>query len=456
MRYLRKLYRNPERGSHRGERDLHEFMPAALEITESPPLPKARAITWTIMIFFVALVIWATFGKVDIVVVAQGKVIPAGHVKVIEPLETGVVTALHVMEGQFVKAGDVLITLDSTVVAADLAQIDAEMTAIDSDLKRLKRLRSSLLSGEMARNSLEDKSASNGTYRQISGELFQAELREHLSQRSSLDADISRTQAVQQTLRGEIAKLDELLPITRQRVENLGKLATDNLVPRQQYLDAKQELIVQEGELSSAQSRLHEVQAETLSLRESRNALLAETERKLLEREQELMRRLEELTLEQEKAKQRYSLQTLRAPVDGYVKQLVVHTLGDVVKTGEEIMQIVPSTKRLTIEALVLNKDVGFIQTGQKVSIKIDAFPFTRYGIIDGLLEGVSADSVFQENIGLVYKARVSGDLDSAPPSIRLVPGMTATVEVKTGSRRIIELFLSPLLKYKQESLRER
>ena len=159
------------------------------------------------------------------------------------------------------------------------------------------------------------------------------------------------------------------------------------------------------------------------------------------------------------KAQVRTDAQILRAPVDGVIQQLAIHTIGGVVTPAQELMVIVPDEEALEVEALLENKDIGFVEEGQKAEVKIDAFPFTKYGTIDAELVDISNDAVVDDTKGLVFKTQVAlarSFIQVDKRKVNLSPGMTVTVEVKTGKRRVIEFFIAPLLRYKQESIRER
>ncbi len=149
----------------------------------------------------------------------------------------------------------------------------------------------------------------------------------------------------------------------------------------------------------------------------------------------------------------------LRSPVDGVVQQLSVHTVGGVVTPAETLMHVVPRTGPLEVRCRVLNKDIGFIRAGQVAEVKVEAFPFTKYGIIDGLVLHISKDAIPDEKLGLVYDARIvmaATQIFADSRMINLSPGMTVTAEIKTGKRKIIEYLLSPLMRYQDEALRER
>lgn len=424
---------------------VHEFLPAVLEITERPPNRAALWIIWTIMIFFVTLVLWAYFGQVDIVVSARGKVIPSDHVKLVQAPEPGIVRVLHVRERQFVSHGELLVELDPTISVADKMRLETEIAGLELDIERVTRLYDRALEESMG----DAISAPEHS-------LFRAQLDEYLLQRQTLEAEIRRAKSGISSVEAEITKLEALLPITRKRVSNFERLAKDSLISEEDKLRQQEALIIQENDLAAQQHRSEELKSALEAMKSNYARVKWEFMRKLLEQRQEFTRRRDVLEPELQKASARVAFQELRAPASGYIKELSVHTLGGVVGGGEQLMMVVPHTEDLAVEAMIENKDIGFLREGQVAEIKLDAFPYTKYGLIEGRLERIAADAVMVENVGLIYMASVKGNRTTAPPNITMIPGMTATIEIKTGQRRIIELFLSPLLRYQQESLRER
>ena len=185
----------------------------------------------------------------------------------------------------------------------------------------------------------------------------------------------------------------------------------------------------------------------------------SEFKRVLLEKEDEIIQSL--LTLQQQLVRTENRIEGfhLQSPVDGVVQQITTHTIGGVVAAGETVMMIVPDDAELEIEAFFENKDIGFVKIGQQVEIKIDAFPFTKYGLVEGVISHLSEDAIVDETMGLIFKAVISIDkksMESISKPVFVSPGMTVAVEAKTGSRRLIEYFLSPLMRYQHESIRER
>jgi hemolysin D len=358
----------------RRERDELAFLPAALEIVETPPSPIGRAIGATIIAFFCVALIWATFAHVDIVASASGKVVPSGRVKLIQPFETGVVRAIHVRDGQSVKAGEVLIELDPSITAAERTQKEAE----------------------------------------------------------------------RDTIAAMIDKLEANEPIIAQRVDIRKTLVDKELGSKLTYLETLQQLTENHKDAAIQKSRLAEANAAVA-------AIAARMKR-----------------------------QVLTAPVDGVVQQLAVHTVGGVVTPAQQLAVVVPSDVVLEIEAMVPNREIGFVHVGQDVQIKIDAFNFTRYGLLHGRVLSVSQDAILRDvqpdktkdntpgaestssepkGQELNYAVRVSLDrtqIQVDDTLANLSPGMAVTAEIKTGSRAVLAYILSPLLRHAHDSMHER
>jgi len=429
------------------------FMPAALEITETPASPIGRAVSLAICAFFVVAIVWGLIGKIDIIAVAQGKIITTERVKVIQPFETGVVRAIHVTDGTRVKRGDVLIELDPTDAAADRERLNQELLSAQVEIARLSAL---LQPDPLALYSPPEGASDNlkSTHRSY----LISELEQHKSKRAALKGEIHQTEAELGTLRADMARATKKVDRTRERVEASRALYQKGILAKMKFSEEEQTLDEAEGELDVAQKRLIETQAALESAKAQLAASEAEFTRDVHMRLTEA--RQKAISIEQEliKADERNRQQTLVAPVDGTVQQLDVHTVGGVVTPAQPLMQIVPAGAELEVEAMVLNKDIGFVHEGQEATLKVESFPFTKYGTIDGQVRQVYKDAVENEQSGLTYPARVTMAktvMNVDGTRVNLSPGMNVTVEVKTGKRRVIDYILAPLQRYQSESLRE-
>jgi hemolysin D len=434
--------------------DEHAFLPAALEVSETPPSPIGRVILLTIMLFFLLAVAWAIFGKVDIVAVAQGKIIPSGHSKLIQPLETGVVRSLHVKEGQRVSRGEILVELDPTVSVADLQQLQQQAEELQQQIIRLQALNKH----QQAQN-YPIQPTTNYPLNQLQIQLLQAQWREYEEGLKTLESEREKLQAQRATLEQRIGKLEATLPLISQRADDMQTLLKTNAVARHRVLEVEQERISAEHDQKTAVSQRRELAEAEVELTAKIEHYKSQFHKQTTESLADANQKLDAIRQEIVKAEARTRALVLRAPVDGVVQQLQIHTIGGVVTPAQELMLIVPDEEMLEVEALLENKDIGFVEAGQVAEVKIDAFPFTKYGTIDGRLTNISNDAVMDEVKGLVFKTQVSlakSVMQINKRQVKLTPGMSVTVEVKTGKRRAIEFFLAPLLRYKQESIRER
>lgn len=434
-----------------------QFLPAALALRDTPVHPAPRITLWLIMGFALIALLWATFGRVDIVATAVGKIIPNDRTKVIQPMETAVVKAIHVRDGQPVRQGQILIELDATTAVADSERVRNEALTARLEAQRANALLAALSAGQPPRL----QSRAGVAQDRLFAEQAQAtgQYQEYRARQLQLEAEIVRRQAELASTQDQVVKLEQTAPIARQRAQDYQRLVRDNFISQHGYLEREQARIEQEQDLASSRSKVKEIQAALAEVKREQATLAAETRRQLLE--QRNLAEQKAASLEQEfiKAEQRNRLTHLRAPVAGTVQQLAVHTVGGVVTPAQPLMVIVPQENLLEIEAMLPNKDIGFVNPGQDAEVKVETFPFTKYGTLRGTITQVSSDAIQDEKLGLIYSTRVKLAKDTLRVEnkiVRLTPGMAVTVEVKTGTRRVIEYFLSPLLQYQSESLRER
>jgi hemolysin D len=453
------------------------FLPAALEIVETPPSPTGRAIAYTIMALFTIALAWACLGKVDIVASAKGKVIPSGRSKLIQPFETGVVRAINVHDGQVVKAGETLVELDPTMNDAEWKHDQSDLVAAQLDVARLQ---AELADGDPLANfkpPVDAPSAQVAIQRQFLLDQT-AEQKEKLA---VLDRQSQQKAAERETAAATIGKLEASLPVLQERLEIRKTLYDHATGSKANYLEMLQPYVEEQHELDVQKRHYDESTAAIAAIEEQRSEANLEFRRERYTDLVEAERKAKGLSEDLIKAQHRAELQVLAAPVDGTVQQLAVHTIGGVVTPAQALMVVVPSDSHFEIEAMVLNRDIGFVRVGQTAEIKVDAFNFNRYGLIDGTVMSVSPDAIPRDkppgkndpnqvgaddddtsepsNQELVYAARVSlatTQMQIDDKLVSLSPGMAVTVEIKTGSRRIISYLLSPLGMFKQDALRER
>ena len=476
------------------EQDEREFLPAHLELTETPLSAAPKWIARLVILFALISLLWAIFGKLDIVAVAQGKTSLGGRSKTIQALETAVVERINVKDGQTVKKGDVLIELagigsDSdynrsleALRAAYLNKWRSETLLAAIENGHSPRLSSSIDTDKQVNNTQDAKQAASAPQglqaasettslkQQIIASIPQSAIIEAqtlvLNQYQAWSTKDQQLASVKEqriaeraSTQSQISKLAAMTQIEGQRVSDYRELVAQDYLAKHSLLEQESKYIQAKNDLASQQSTLQQI---TQAIKQAEDERILNTQtikRDTLDVLRQANEQIGQLEPEAAKAEQRKQLLTLTAPVDGTVQQLAMHTIGGVVTAAQPIMVIVPSEDKLEIEAIVPNKDIGFVQVGQEVVVKIESFPYTRYGYLTGKVKTVSFDAVENKDLGLVYTAIVSLDKDTLNiegKPVRLDAGMNATAEIKTGKRSVISYLLSPLQTKVDESLRER
>jgi hemolysin D len=476
MKSANKIISFPEARS-RASRDETAFLPAALEIVETPASPVGRAVAATIMVIFCFALAWASLGRIDIVASAPGKIIPTEGTKVVQPFEIGIVRAIHVRDGQAVKAGDVLIELDPRINESERDHQQADLTAAQLEIARLRAALSNLDDPSKAFHPPAGAPPDQVIMQQ---NYLMKQTAEYRAKIDALKRQLEQKEAEQGTIQATIDKLLTIIPILQERVD-IRKASSDReYTSKFQYLEMVQLLVEQQQELIVQKNHLREAAASFAALVEARRQAVAEFDRTLFGQLAEAARKADGLVHDVDKSRQKINAQYLTAPITGTVQQLAIHTVGGVVTPAQVLLALVPSDSPLEIEAMISNRDVGFVQPKQGAEIKVDTFNFTKYGLLHGDVLSVSqdaivrdkpvdrasekspgADSTSSEPKGqdLSFAARIS--LDSSQMEIdgklvNLTPGMAVTAEIKTGSRSVLNYLLSPLMKYKHDGLRER
>jgi hemolysin D len=457
-----------------------EFLPAALEVLETPASPIGRAVAATISLFFVAAIAWAILGHIDIIATASGKIEPTGRTKSIQPLETGIVNAIHVEDGDHVTAGQILIELDHTVTGAERARAAHDLMMARLDVARLSALRAGFEAGSGPVGFAAPADAPDREVTRVRSAMM-AQAREQGAKLAGLDQQIAQKVAEVDEAEATIAKLEASLPLVEEEAtvrRNAMKIQFGNRIA---YLEAQAKLVDQQNDVEVQRHRITGIAAARQALERQREQTTEEYAHSIFSDLSDAEQKASEATQALVKADRKMEEQVLRAPVEGTVQQLAIHTLGGVVTPAQQLMMIVPIESHLEAEAMVSNRDIGFVRPDEAAEVKIDTFNFTRYGLLHGKVVSVSQDAIVRdkpaEKAGaqktdgapsdssepdgqeLLYAARISLDRTQMLIDGRLVnlsPGMAVTVEIKTGQRRVIEYLLSPLLRYKQESLRER
>jgi hemolysin D len=494
-----------------------EFLPAALEILETPPPPLPMALIATICLVALAALFWSIVGRLDVHAVAPGKIETAGYSKVIEPLEPGKVAAIHVAAGQSVAAGDILFELDPAEATADamsaedslnanLAEIDRRRYAIDSvRAAQGEDVRGKSESGVVGPDQTDDAQAMDGPVENLAGRpdlkidwaaslpdsfrlreeaVLHADLVQLSDSLRALDKQMAQKLATRKRLDMSIAFQHSLLDTLDQRVSTRQQAIDLNVGTKINLYDAKEGLERSQAQLASDEGQLIETDAALKELQSEKAKAISQFVADNQNRLAEASRKADEARQALAKAAARLARTKLTAPIDGVVQHTAVTSVGQVVTTGQQLAVITPAGGKLQVEALVANLDIGFVKLGQEAVIKVDAFPFTRFGVLHGKVVKIASGAIAEHDAkrGLAdatataNAASTPATLPGQPESfvfpitvaleeasinadgatIPLAPGMTGTIEIKTDSRRVIDYVLSPLAKIASEAARER
>ncbi|GJE01005.1 Leukotoxin export protein LtxD [Methylobacterium isbiliense] len=462
-------------------RENQEFLPAHLEILDTPPSPYAVVFTWTICLMFAAAIGWSVLAKLDIHAVASGRIQPSGRSKVVQPFETGKVQAVFASNGLRVKEGDVLIEMEPTEAEADLAARRGDLAALEAQIARRLATVEAVQQAN-PRGTIKSAAAVTPDYpegippaiRAREQAAMIADIGQYVTTRDALIAQLAEKEATQKRFVASIEARERLRAVLKERADMRETLVSKAAGTRAAVIDALQQVEQVAADLAYDRGQLVEAQAAAKSLERRIEQLTSETVARQHQALTEAAQKRDVLRQDVVKATLKRDRLRLTAPISGTVQQLAVTTLGQVVTAGQPLLIIVPADGPIEVEALVQNKDIGFIVPGQEAVVKVDAFPFTRYGSIEGKVLRVSRDAIDDKDASgstdslslargqslapvsgtprtqnLVFPVTIElsrATIEADGKSVPLTPGMTTTVEIRTGSRRAIDYVLSPVV----------
>jgi hemolysin D len=451
------------------------FLPAALEVAETPPNPLGRATAYALCLVAFAGVGWAVVGKVDIVAVATGKIVSHLRTQVVQPFEIGSVTSVLVRPGQQVRAGDPLIELDKTVALAERDRAQSDLVAASLDEMRLAAFLDGSADapfGAVAAASAFDRARAQA---QLTA---QAAMR--ASQLAGLEQEKMQRAADRLVQQQTVAKLEQTLPLVAKRASIRDQATALGNTSVLADLESQQLLVETRAELEITRSKIVSLDAAITGLEQKVVATDAEIRTNAMGELGKARDRIHAAEEALAKALRRTEQQTLRAPISGTVQQMHIANIGAVVTPAQQLLSLVPLDDHVEVEAVLENRDVGFVATGQRVELKVDAFPFTRYGLMSGTVVSVdrdaeaapvsqsgiqgsqrSADAIdhVEDSERLRYTVHIAlqpGTLDIDGQPASLLPGMSVKAEFLTGKRRIIDFLLAPLREHVHDAIRER
>ena len=443
-----------------------EFLPAAIEVMETPPPKAAKYITWTIISFFLLAIIWSVLGSMDVVAVAQGRIIPNGNIKVVQALEIGKVKSILVTEGMIVKKGDKLIELDPTDPETDRRQVFNDLLASRLQITRLEATLKILGTGlgvDVFRQGLARGDDMLKSATQVSKELQESILNKDVAVYNAsfekLNQNIQQKKSSAKVAKSELENGRRLQALYQEQLGISKQLYSIGSISVKEWLESKEKFIDAQGSLLSSQSRLQEAQHLVELAQQELNEFKHQYRSEKLQKLEEIQKDEANLELALKKTTERERNRYLLSPVDGIVHQLKLHTVGAVVAPADTLMNIIPQNAGIWVEAMLDNKDIGFVEVGDDVAIKVDSFSYTKYGYIEGKVLHIGADAIADEEKGFVYPVKISLAENTILVKRTLVPllaGMTVSADIKTGSRKVIDYFITNFLEYQDESFRER
>ncbi|MDB5701486.1 MAG: type secretion rane fusion protein HlyD family [Sphingomonadales bacterium] len=432
-----------------------EFLPAALEVIERPTSPTARMTAWVLLLGLLATFCWLILSKIDVVVSAQGRVLPTEDVKLVQAANAGVVRHIYVHEGDLVQKGQPLIDLDPTVSTAEETQAAKALAASELDVARNR--------------AIADALSGRGVHFEppvgTPLEVIETQRRLIAAQVAGSEAGSAGMAAARQSSLADadaaahlIRTYRETLPVLDRELSAMNGLAAKGYAPGLKLLELQRQRRTEAGQRDVAVSQQERGFADARKFGQQLTQLREQARQTALvdlaKAQNEVILRREELT----KAREKSRLQQLVAPVDGTVQQLAMHTLGGVVEPVKPLMVIVPRGA-LTVEAKVLNRDAGFVKVGQPVAMKLAAFPFTKYGTVPGRILSISRDTVPDDKIGPYFIVRITllqTVIQTDSGAVPISSGLTTENDIRTGQRTIMSYLLSPIDKARLESGRER
>ena len=433
-----------------------EFLPAILEVTETPPSPTGRLVMWTILLLVVALLTWSFLGHINEVAVAAGKVIPSGQVKTVQVKNKGIVKEILVEEGQLVKEGDVIVVLDPTTTSADYDSLKKRAAYYKLDLQRL--------TAELTQQPFVPEEDPDLEAHDLAAELalYQSRTSDYKTQRQSRLDIIEQKMARLQATQANYEKYAQVLAIEQEKEARLTDLMEQDAISEFQLLEQQSSTIQYEKNAQAELDSINSIRAEIAEAQQNLANVDASYHKDIMTAMVEAKKEYYTVTEAIKKADEDSRMATIYAPISGRVYNLNIHTLGGIVTDAQPLMQIVPEDVKLEFEVYADNKDIGFIKVGQEAEVKFETFNFQKFGMYKAEVMEISADAVNepsnpqQDKKFKLILDPTSNDINVYGQPAKIEIGMSVSAEIKIKEKRIIDFFLDPFRRYTSEALRER
>ena len=443
---------------HGEERETEtEFLPAILEVTETPPSPTKRLVMWTVLALIVIGLLWAFLGHINEVAVAPGKVIPSGQAKTVQVKNKGIVKEIRVEEGQKVEEGDILVLLDPTTTSADYDSLRKRAAYYKLDIQRL----TAELTGQPFMPEEDPDLEAHDLAAELA--LYQSRTNDYRTQRESRQEVIAQKRARLEAARATYEKYNEGLKIAQTKEEKLTDLMEEEAISAFQLLEQQNQTIEYAQNAQSQLDEITSIQAEIAEAEQNLANVDASYRKEIMTALVDAKKEYYSVTESIKKADEDSRMATIVAPTSGRVYNLNIHTVGGIVTDAQALMQIVPEEASLEFEVYADNKDIGFIREGQTAEVKVETFNFQKFGMVDAKVTEVSADAVNEiadqeryKKFKLILVPSGKKTIDVFGEEVPLAVGMNVSAEIKIKEKRIIDFFLDPFRRYTSEALRER
>lgn len=434
------------------ERDV-DFISSAREAVLEQSPRGARTLLYVILSFCVCFLLWAAFTSVDEFTRGEGKVIPSQQIQLIQNLEGGILAELYVNEGDVVERGQSLLRLDDTRFSSSLREAGVTLAQLQIKSMRLRA------EAEGEAFSIPDKNKWDKNLVRQEQDFFQSRQNEFLSNRQVLQQKVSQKQQELSELKAKRKQHQTSVSLLQKELELTRPLAEQGAVSEVELLRLERQLNELQGLLDGARLAIPRAQSALKEAQEKFNNVELVFRREAREQLNEINLELSRLTETSEALVDRVKRTTVKSPVTGTVKRLLINTIGGVVQPGMDIVEIVPSEETLLVEARIRPSDIAFLHPGQNAKIKFTAYDFSVMGGLDGEVVLISPDTITDDRGESYYLVRVETDRVFTGPDgteLPIIPGMTVSVDIQTGEKSILDYILKPILKTKQLALRER
>ncbi|MBO5923305.1 MAG: HlyD family type I secretion periplasmic adaptor subunit [Lentisphaeria bacterium] len=430
-----------------------EFQPDALEIANSRLPIWARYSVVLAFIFLAGALLWATLGKVDVIVTGNGKIVSDKQTIVMKPLELTVIKEVNVKLGEVVKPNQILITFDPTINIAEAERLQLEVESLSAKFSRL----------QAEFNNTDYKASSNKRFPQLQEAIYKQRKDYYRERLSYFDETLKQIDASRKTREDSMNNQRKRLKEIQTLENTFDAMYKQTVTTLKEYVELKLSRMQMEATIDELENALLELQHQRGSTLSSRNSFIEEWRNSISEQLVETERELSANQRQYEKNQLRVDSLYLRAPCEAVVHEIAAFSTGSAVREAEALITLIPLDGHAELEAEIRPQDIAKVQIGSEVRIKLSAYPFQKYDTLNGIVRNISEDTFTMQgraDIGqsqTYYRARitVNGKLRNQPEKFRLIPGMEATAEIKTGRRRIIEYLIYPLIKALDETARE-